>query len=199
MIPLSLLVLMLLAFGFHVAFWVLGVAATIVPVGLIVSSVLVAKRLPRFEMSFNRHMQRGDAGAMRELYRGATFLRLMAPADRMLAKKGMIRLQEGDVRSAEELLEDAYDMAPRSRKAELLGPLARVKYQMERFDELGEIAEQWRQRSLFTGPANVYLAAACLKELPPDRARARELIEEAEGALGKADSALATALLAQAE
>lgn len=194
LIPISLLFLMVLAFGFHLHFWILAVVAMVVPVSLVVSSIMLSKRLPRFEMEFNRFMQRGDISGMQKLYKESLFLQLMAPTDKMLAKKGMIYLESGDIRTAEELLEDAYDIAPPNRKANLLGGLARVKYQMGRFDELQEIAEQWRQRSLFPGSANVYLAAALLKSVQPDPEFARELLTEAKGSLAEQDRKLADVL-----
>lgn len=194
-IPLSLATLALLAFGFHVPWFIVGPLTLVVPLLYIGAAVYAHRELPKFERAFNRLAMQGDAEKMWSLYRDARLLRLAAPAYRMRAKLGLILSLRGDHRRAERVLEEAWERAPKSRRVELLGPLARAKYEVGDVDSLRVLAEQWRQRSLFPGAANVYLAAALL-ESSDDHERARELIDETEGRLSGEDAELAASLRA---
>lgn len=196
-IPLSLATLAMLAFGFHVPWFVVVPLGCIVPLLYLAGAVYASRALPEFEREFNRRTMRGDVAGLWTLYRDARWLRWVAPTYRMRSKLGLILSLRGEHRNADRVLDEAWVLAPKHRRAELLGPLARTKYAVGDHEALRALAEQWRQRSLFPGAANVYLAAALLNGPDGDGARAAELLAEAEGQLSGTDAELAERLRAK--
>ena len=195
LIPFSLALLCFLAFGLRVPGWMLLVAALIVPSFYAWSAVYVTKNLRPFETQFNSRLTHGDVDGLWALYRDARLLRYLAPSWMMLAKLGLILSLRGEFKSANGVLEEAYELSPRRRRVDLLGPLARTKYELGDFEALQEIASQWRARSLFPGSANVYLAAAYVEDPREDSEQARPLLDEIHSGLPKQESELAAALL----
>ena len=196
MIPISLALLALLAFGFRAPTYVVVICALVLPVTLIGGMFYVIKALPGFELQFTRTLQTGNTQALKDHLAKAPLLRFFAPAYRMQSKRGLILLMDGRYREANEALEDAYLRAPPGRRASLLGPIAQVKYHLEEYDQLLEIAEQWRARALYPGAANVYLAAAHIHDIHPDPGLARELLDEVEGSLSPSEAKVAEKLRA---
>lgn len=196
-IPLSLALLALAAFGFHVPWFIVVPLGCIVPLGYLGAAVYASRTLPGFEREFNRRTMQGDVAGLWTLYRDARWLRLVAPAYRMRAKLGLILSLRGEHRNANRVLDEAWTLAPKHRRAELIGPLARTKYAVGDVDELLALAEQWRQRALFPGAANVYLAAALIDGPRRDPERAMELLVEADGQLSGSDAELAQTLRAK--
>lgn len=199
-IPLSLTLLAVLWFAIEVPWWVLLPASLIVPVGYFVATLYVHRKWPAFESRFNQHLMAGDVDALWATYRDARWLRLLAPPYRAKSRLGLVLSLRGDFRRAEEVLESAWELAPKSRRGELLGPLARVKHELGEVEDLRALSEEWRVRSLFPGAANLYLAAAMLRDpRETDVARAVELLDEAESGLSAADRERAAGLREHAE
>lgn len=197
LIPLSLGVLAILYFVLGVSIVAVTVLAILVPALYVAAAVYVRRRAPTFEAEFNRRLQSGDLQGLSALYRDAKLLRLLAPEHWMLSRLGLLLLLRRQYREAEGVLEEAWEMSPRRWRVHLLGPLVQVKHALGEWDDLLVLAEQWRQRALFPGSANLYLAAALLARNPPECGRARELLDEAHGALGASDRALMDALRAR--
>lgn len=193
-IPTSLGVLAILAFGFHVPWFVLLAASAVVPAFYAWSAWYVHRNLRPFETGFNACLTRGDLDGMWNLYREARLLRWLAPSWVMLSKLGLILSMRGEHRSADEVLEEAYELAPRSRRADLLGPLARTKYALGDIETLQPIASQWRARAIFPGAASIYLAAAYIEDPREDSEQARALLDEVGPGLGSDDRALKASL-----
>ena len=199
-IPASLSLLALLWFGLAVPWWVLVLAALVVPSGYFAATVYVHRKWPAFEAEFNQHLMAGNVDALWNLYRDARLLRWLAPPHRAKLRLGMVLSLRGDHRRACEVLEAAWVLAPRQKRAELLGPLVRVKHALGDVDDLRPLAEQWRQHALFPGPASLYVAAAMLADpRETDTARALELLDEAVPGLSEEDRERARALRARAE
>ena len=194
LIPLSLAVMCFLAFGVKVPGWVLLFAALVVPAFYAWSAVYVTRNMRPFETEFNARLTHGDVNGLWTLYRDARLLRLLAPSWVMLAKLGLILTLRGEFRSANGVLEEAYEMSPKSRRVDLLGPLARTKYELGDFESLQQIASQWKARSLFPGSAHVYLAAAYVEDPREDSEQARALLDEIQSGLPEREKALAASL-----
>lgn len=194
LIPFSLAVLCFLAFGIKVPGWVLLLAALVVPTFYAWSAWYVTKKLRPFETEFNARLTHGDVNGLWSLYRDARLLRLLAPSWIMLAKLGLILTLREEFRAANGVLEEAYETSPKARRVDLLGPLARTKYELGDFEALREIGSQWRARSLFPGSANVYLAAAYVEDPREDSEQARALLDEIQSGLPEREEALADAL-----
>lgn len=199
MIPISLGVLAILYFVLGVSLAIVAVLTLVVPGLYIGSAVYVRRQAPKFEAEFNRLLQAGDIKGLTAHYRGARLLRILAPEHWMLSRLGLILLLRGQHREAEGILEEAWEMAPKGWRQHLLGPLSRVKYELGEWEDLRALAEQWRQRSLFAGSANIYLAAALMERDPPQLERARELVDEARGSLGTSERALCEKVAAKIE
>lgn len=196
-IPLSLVVLATLFFVLRVPLVVIAPLSFLVPALYVASSVYVARRLPAFEHEFNRLLVRADADSLWRLYQRERLLRFCAPAWLILTKLGLILTLRGQFRAASGVLEEAYERSPKRRRADLLGPLARAKYELGDIDALRELASQWRARSPFPGAASVYLAAAYAADPREDRSEALELLEEVGGGLSADERRLRDRLLGQ--
>lgn len=194
LIPFSLAVLCFLAFGLHVPGWVLFVTALIVPGFYAWSAYYVTKNLRPFETEFNARLMHSDIDGLWVTYRDARLLRYLAPPWIMLSKLGLILSLRQEFKSANGVLEEAYELSPRARRVDLLGPLARAKYELGDFEALQEIASQWRARSLFPGSANVYLAASYVEDPREDSEQARELLDEIQSGLPQREARLAESL-----
>ncbi|TVR03971.1 MAG: hypothetical protein EA398_03185 [Deltaproteobacteria bacterium] len=190
LIPVSLGVLAILHFVLGVPLWVVAGLAILVPLLYLASALYVRREAPRFEDTFNRLLQVSDVKGLTALYRSSRLLRLLAPDHWVLARLGIILTLRGQFREAEGVLEESWELAPKAYRLHLLGPMVRVKYELEAWGDLRALAEQWRQRSLFPGAANVYLAAALLEQPTPEATRARELLDEAEGSLAATERVL---------
>ncbi len=197
LIPFSLAVLCFLAFGLHVPGWVLLIAALVVPGFYAWSAYYVTKNLRPFETEFNARLVHSDIDGLWVLYRDARLLRYLAPPWVMLSKLGLILSLREEFKSANGVLEEAYELSPKKRRIDLLGPLARSKYELGDFEALQEIASQWKARSLFPGSANVYLAAAYIEDPREDSEQARPLLDEIQSGLPKREAALAELLQAR--
>ena len=195
LIPFSLAILCFMAFGLRLPGWTLVVGALIVPTFYAWSAVYVTKKLRPFESEFNARLTHGDVEGLWTLYRDARLLRYLAPSWMMLAKLGLILTLRGEFKSANGVLEEAYELSPKRRRVDLLGPLARTKYELGDFEALQDIASQWRARSLFPGSANVYLAAAYVEDPREESEAARPLLEEIQSGLPNREAQLAATLL----
>lgn len=194
-VPVSLGVLTFLTFGVDVPGWIVVLGALVVPVGLATAAWYVHRNLPPFEAAFASLVPRGDVDGLQKLLDDARLLGRLAPPWVFMAKRGMLLELEGEHRAASRVLEEAYIRAPKSRRADLLGPLARNKYALGEFDALREIAVQWRARALFPGAPSLYLAAAYLADPREDVADARSLLEEVRVGLSPDERALREALM----
>jgi len=180
-IPGSLLALATLHFVLGAPLALTAVLATLVPLGYAAASVYVLRHLPRFESRFNALVIDGDLDALWSHYRAARLLRWSAPPWIMLSKLGLILTLRRQYRAANGVLEEAYVRAPRRRRADLLGPLARVKLEVGDMESLKEIATQWRARTMFPGPASLYLAAAYAADPREEPGAAEALLDEIGG------------------
>ena len=190
LVPLSLVILALLAFVVRVPWaWLVPVAIA-VPVLQISARWYLWRRLPAFERAFNTYLQVGDLRGMLEVWRRSTLLRWVMPSWMRDMRLGMMYLVQERYQHAERLLEEAYDAAPPSQRVQLLGPLARTKYALQDWVDLRAISEQWKQRAPYPGTANLYLAASLLNLPGGDSERADQLLGEAEGWLSDAERKL---------
>lgn len=189
-IPFSLGTLAVLAFGLRVPWTILVPLSLVVPAFYAWSAWYVHRSLRPFEMRFNALLTSGDVDGLWCHYRDARLLRWLAPEWIMRAKLGLILTLREDFRAANVVLEDAYELAPKQRRADLLGPLARSKYALGDFEALQAVAREWRRHSLFPGAANVYLAAAFVEDPREDTGQAREVLDEIKGGLSDSEEAI---------
>ena len=196
-IPASLGVLAVLALAVRPPWYVLVAASTIVPAFYAWTAWYVHRHLRPFEAQFTGFLTRNDVDGLWSLYRDAKLLRWLAPNWVMLSKLGLILSIRGEHKAANNVLEEAYELSPKQRRVDLLGPIARTKYELGDFDALKSVAAQWRARSLFPGAASVYLAAAYVEDPREDSEQARELLEEAKGGLTGQERQLRERLLAK--
>lgn len=196
-IPLSLAILAIMAFVLHVPVWLLVLSSLVVPAFYGWSAWYVHRKMRPFEAEFTGLLTRRDVDGLWHLYREAKLLRFLAPSWVMLSKLGLILSLRGDHKAANTVLEEAYELSPKTRRADLLGPIARTKYALGDFTSLKDIASQWKARSLFPGAANVYLAAAYVEDPREDSAEAAQLLDEIRGGLSSEETQLAERLSAR--
>jgi hypothetical protein len=134
--------LALLAFGFHVPWFIVVPLGCVVPLLYLAGAVYASRALPEFEREFNRRTMRGDVAGLWTLYRDARWLRWVAPTYRMRSKLGLILSLRGEHRNADRVLDEAWVLAPKHRRAELLGPLARTKYAVGDHEALGALIDR---------------------------------------------------------
>lgn len=151
LIPLSLLVLFVLRFGFGAPMWVLLVLTLWVPIYYIVYPWLLKRRWRDFEQSFAVGFQQGNHQELLEEYQSRWFLRKFGPRAQMLDKLGLLYSASGKYREAEEVFERALDHAEAEERQKLCFNLANVKYELGKYDDAEEI-----YRSLKGSGANPY-------------------------------------------
>lgn len=179
LMPASLTLLVFLYFLFHTPLWVIAPLALLAPGFTIWSQTKLKRDLPEFERQFSLHMQRQDVRALGKLWRDSRMLRWLMPPWLRDVRLGMIFSLSGRHRHAERLLESAWISAPAQARAQLLGPLVRVKYAVGEYEDLWILARQWRQHAMFPATANLYLAAAMLERADCDQDDVEELLSEA--------------------
>lgn len=189
-VPGSLVILTLLFFGLRVPFWLIVPLALVVPGFLFWAGWYLRKELPPFERAFSLQLQRGDVRALQRLWGEHRVLRWLMPPWMRDVKLGMILMLQGRHRHAERMLEEAWDAAPPAARTQLLGPMVRVKHALGEYEDLRVLSSQWRQRSLFPGTANLYLAAAMLEQPGCERDVVEELLADASDGLAEPERAL---------
>lgn len=147
-----------------------------------------------FERRFNLALATGDHDALVQMVRGAWWLRAFGPRDRMLSRYGLVLTLHGAWRGAEQALEEAWVLSRPAERARLLGPIARVKLELDAWDELRSIAHQWAQRAgRLPGPR---MYDAVLGAVSGERtvADARDAVRALAAEGGASDRTLAEAL-----
>lgn len=179
---LSLTTLMVLMFVLKVPRGVVIALALVFPVGTLAWSMWMTRAWRRFEREINAALMSRDPDRPLRVYRQARLLRWFGPRHRMLTKFGAVLSLRGRHVAARAALEEAYVRSPARERAALLAPIAHELYALEAWDELAKVAEQWRVRTAFKAPADVYVAVA-LAHLGDSGDRARSLLDGTEGAL----------------
>lgn len=123
-----------------------------------------ARSYRAFERDFNLALATGDHDGLVKMVRAARWLRAFGPRDRMLSRYGLVLSLHGAWRGAEQALEEAWIVSRPQDRTRLLGPLARVKFELESWDELRSIAHQWGRRAQrLPGPQMYEVALAAIE------------------------------------
>ncbi len=164
LIPLSLLVMFVLRFGFNAPLWTLALFTLWVPLYYIAYPHYLRKRWARFEKEFAYRFQRGDYKALLEFYRDQWFLRRFGPQAEMLGKLGLIYSALHKYREAEHALEQAIDRARAPQKEKLFFNLANVKYELGKYEDAEQMFKALRVNSPYRHSARTQLALIDLRQ-----------------------------------
>jgi tetratricopeptide (TPR) repeat protein len=152
----------------------LGIAVNVVPlaVGLTITGVITAfiifgfvsrqRRFNEFEKKFARALQRSPDEAAK-VYSRAWLVRLFSPREALLPKIGLVELERGHFRRAEDYFEQAWLAMNRDHRNRLIGPLVRTKASLGEWGDVLVLSQDWVDRSMTPVNARVYLAAAILQ------------------------------------
>ena len=139
LIPISLLVLFVLYYGFHAPIWVLLIICLWIPLFYIALPMYRRRRWEQFEATFARRFQRGEHKTLLEEYRKQWFLRRFGPRFEMLSKLGLIYSALEKYRHAEQAFEQAIQACETLVPQQLFFNLANVKFELEKYDEAMKI------------------------------------------------------------
>lgn len=139
LIPLSLLVLFVLRFGFGAPMWLLAALTLWIPLYYIAYPLFLRWRWRDFEREFAMQFQQGNLKSLLKDYRGRWFLRKFGPRAQMMDKLGLIYAAMEKYREAEHVFEQALDTAAPGDRDKLFFNLANVKYELGKYEDAEEI------------------------------------------------------------
>jgi tetratricopeptide (TPR) repeat protein len=163
LLPLSLLILFVLRFGFGAPLWVLAIFMLWIPIFYVAFPLYIRRRWARFDKEFAARFQKGDYKALLTSYRDEWFLRKFGPKAEMLGKLGLIYSAMHKYREADEALEKAIDHAHFSQRDKLFFNLAAVKYELGHYKEAEQILKSLRSNSPYGHSAKTQLALIDLR------------------------------------
>lgn len=159
LIPLSLLMLFVLKFGFGAPLWLLAVLCLWIPLYYVGVPVLINHSWRSFEKEFTIRFQRGDYRGLLEYYRKQWLLRRFGPRAEMLAKLGLIYFALERYREAEHALERAVDASQMGAfREQLFYNLANVKFELGKYEDAEQIYRSLRGGSPYRQSAQTQLA-----------------------------------------
>lgn len=164
LIPLSLFILVLLYFWFHVPWWGLALFCLWIPIYYLGVPYYKKRKWENFEQIFARHFQRGEHKTLLEKYRKQWFLRRFGPTSEMLSKLGLIYSALEQYRNAEHAFERAIEECDRRVPEQLYFNLANVKFELGKHDEAMEIYLTMRKNSPYQKAAKTRMALIDLKK-----------------------------------
>lgn len=140
LIPLSLLGLVVLRFGFGTPLWVLALLCLWIPAYFLGFPWLLKRRWKDFEQAFTVKFQEGKHKELLEDYQSRWFLRKFGPRELMLDKLGLIYAAMEQYREAEHVFEQALDEADDDgQQDKLFFNLANVKYELGKYEDAEQI------------------------------------------------------------
>lgn len=163
LLPLSLLILFVLRFGFDAPTWLLIVFMLWIPAFYFAFPRYMRRRWYHFDKEFAARFQKGDFKGLLLLYRDQWMLRKFGPRAEMLGKLGLIYAAMHRYREAEEALEKALDHAHFTQRDKLFFNLAGVKYELGHYEEAEQILKALRANSPYGHTARTHLALIDLR------------------------------------
>ncbi len=175
----SLGLVLLVALLFSWPRWALIALAIALPSAGFGARMWCLRRYSELEREFNMKMVAGDTAGMLRAYRQLKRISLALPPWLVQAKLGMIFSVKEEWAESERVLEETYEQAPARARVRLMGPLARAKYELGRYDDLLVLAGEWRTRTPFAGQPSLYLAIGHAYASAGERRLVERLVEEA--------------------
>lgn len=164
LIPLSLLVLVILYFGFDAPWWALALFCLWIPAYYLGVPHYKKRKWKDFEERFARKFQRGEHRQLLEDYRQEWFLRRFGPRDQMLSKLGLIYSALEKYEQAERAFEEAIDACGGEAPQQLYFNLANVKFELDKQDEAMRIYLSLRKDSPYQRAARARMALIDLEK-----------------------------------
>ena len=158
LIPLSLLVMVILYFGFNAPWWVLAIFCLWIPTYYLGVPYYKRRKWKNFEQAFARHFQRGEHKTLLEKYRKQWFLRRFGPRSEMLSKLGLIYSALEQYRKAEHAFERSIDECEHRVPEQYFFNLANVKFELGKHDEAMEIYLTLNKNSPYQKAAKTRMA-----------------------------------------
>ncbi|MFU8803883.1 MAG: tetratricopeptide repeat protein [Bradymonadaceae bacterium] len=158
LIPLSLLTLFILHFGFGTPIWVLALLSLWVPLYYLAFPMYLTRTWKEFDRDFTLRFQKQDYKALLKYYRRQRFLRHFGPRSQMLAKLGLIYSGMEKYREAEHAYEQAIGACRVPPSDQLYFNLANVKYELGKYDDALQIYKSLRTNSPYQHSIRTQLA-----------------------------------------
>jgi len=158
LIPLSLLSLFILYFGFGVPIWTLALISLWVPLYYLAYPLYLQRRWKQFDREFTLRFQKQDCKDLLKFYRSQRFLRHFGPQAEMLSKLGLIYSAMEKYREAEHAYECAIGASSLPPSDQLYFNLANVKYELGKYDDALQIYKSLRSNSPYQHSIRTQLA-----------------------------------------
>jgi tetratricopeptide (TPR) repeat protein len=158
LIPLSLLTLFILHFGFGAPIWLMAVLSLWIPVYYIAFPFYLERRWKQFDREFTQRFQKHDYKELLGFYRRQRFLRQFGPRVEMLSKLALIYSAMEKYREAEHAYEQAISASRLPPSDQLYFNLANVKYELGKYDDAQQIYKSLRTNSPYQHAIKTQLA-----------------------------------------
>lgn len=194
LIPLSLLTMFILWTQFQAPVWVLALFSLWIPIYYIGYPWYLQRKWTDFDKTFAMKFQKGDYRDLLEYYRRQWFLRKLAPRPMMLSKLALIYSAMEKFREAEQVLEQALEMARTGQRDRLFFNLANVKYELGKYDEAEQMYRALKKGSPYGHSVRTQLALIELHRGDHTDEARRYLEQEEENATGPTKDRIRDAL-----
>lgn len=127
-------------------------------------TMIASSAIRRFERRFQSLLAEGKHAELKELVSNAHWVRFFAPRGWFSSREGLALFVNGEVGVSERALELAWASTDLDSRHVLLPLMCRVKFKLERYDDVAILAEDWL-RAQPDGPAIWYVLFCDLRAM----------------------------------